>query len=288
MARRRDAPTADPPALDTRVAELYGGPLPSFVARRATLARELRAAGDRAGAAAVKALRKPRTVAWALDAGAHADTDALAGLLAAVDGVVAAQEGEGDLRAALDELRRAEQELVAAAVDAAAGHGRPVDRTAVGAALRAVVGNPDALADLAAVRLVDTDVLPEPGSAPVAAPAARRGRAGRSRRRGGAGDEAGAGTDPAAVAEAEQAVEDAAAAAAAAEEEARAATAEADAAAAAARTAEAEAEEARRRAEEARAAADRAREVAAARAAARDEAAGALDEARARLEALAP
>ncbi|MFS8481438.1 MAG: hypothetical protein FWJ94_05985 [Acidimicrobiia bacterium] len=298
MARRRATPTKAPPDLDARVAELYGGPLPSFVTRRDALARELRAAGDREGAAAVKALRKPRAVAWALDAGAHADPGALDRLRAAVDGVVEAQGGAGDLRGALDELRRAEQDLVAAAVEAAAGHGRPVDRTAVGAALRAVVGNPEALADLLAVRLVDAEALPDPGLAPVAAPAAGRGRAtggrgrrrpaGRRRRTGEGGPDAPAGPDPAAVAAAAQAVDAAEEAVTAAEEAAHAAAADAAAAEEAARAAEAEAADARRRADEARDAARRARDAAAARAAARDEAARALAEARAELEVLSP
>lgn len=44
--------------------ELYGGDPTAFVARRDELARAARATGDRAGAAAIKALRRPTTGAW--------------------------------------------------------------------------------------------------------------------------------------------------------------------------------------------------------------------------------
>lgn len=66
--------------LDDRVAAVYGGPLTSFVAGRDALARELRSAGRRDDAARVRKLRKPKLVAWALDAGARADPGALATL----------------------------------------------------------------------------------------------------------------------------------------------------------------------------------------------------------------
>jgi hypothetical protein len=139
-----------------RIAAIYGGPLDEFVSARDALARELRQAGDREGAAEIKALRKPRALAWALDAAALAAPDALADLAAAVDEAGNAQAGGGDVRAALGNLRTAEAEVVAAAVEAAAAQGLRLEPSAAGGALRAVIADPEALADLRAVRLVDT------------------------------------------------------------------------------------------------------------------------------------
>jgi len=148
-----------------RIAEIYGGPLDEFVSARDALARELRQAGDRDGAAEVKALRKPRALAWVLDAAALAAPDALAGLAAAVDEAGKAQAGGGDVRAALASLREAEAALVTAAVEAAAAHGQRLEPSAAGGALRAVIADPEALADLEAGRLVD---LPATGGLGVA------------------------------------------------------------------------------------------------------------------------
>ena len=148
-----------------RIAEIYGGPLDEFVSARDALARELRQAGDRDGAAEVKALRKPRALAWVLDAAALAAPDALAGLAAAVDEAGNAQAGGGDVRAALASLREAEAALVTAAVEAAAAHGQRLEPSAAGGALRAVIADPEALADLEAGRLVD---LPATGGLGVA------------------------------------------------------------------------------------------------------------------------
>jgi hypothetical protein len=139
-----------------RIAEIYGGPLDEFVSARDALSRELRQAGDRDGAAEVKALRKPRALAWALDAAVVAAPDALAGLVAAVDEAGQAQAGGGDVRAALASLREAEAQVVAAAVEAAAAQGQRLEPSAAGGALRAVIADPEALADLQAGRLVDT------------------------------------------------------------------------------------------------------------------------------------
>ncbi|MGH9235085.1 MAG: hypothetical protein ACRD0R_17300, partial [Acidimicrobiales bacterium] len=117
--------------LDAAIAALYGGPLPSFVAERAALARALRAAGRRDAAAAVQALRKPKALAWALDAAAQAAPAAVDELVAAVDEVGAAQASGGDVRAALARLRDAEGTLVGAARDAAGSHDQAVDPTAL-------------------------------------------------------------------------------------------------------------------------------------------------------------
>src|SRR5690606_5959881 len=136
---------------------------------------------------------------------------------------------------ALSRLRAAETALVTAAGAAAAGHGHPVDGTAVAAGLRAVVGDPDALAALEAGRLVDVPgtsgfgqaaPTPTPGSGSRAGTA--RGASARrpSGRRPGTG--ATDGDRDTAIAAARQAVSDAEQAALAAAADARTAADAAD------------------------------------------------------------
>jgi hypothetical protein len=67
--------------LDAALAALYQLPLEQFVATRDQLARRLRAAGDRATARQVAALRRPPVSAWAANQLAHAAPNALAELL---------------------------------------------------------------------------------------------------------------------------------------------------------------------------------------------------------------
>ena len=142
--------------IGTRVAEIYGGPLDAFVTARDALARELRSAGDREAAAEVKALRKPRALAWGLDAARLDAPDAVTDLAGAAAAVGEAQSGRGDLRSALADLRAAERRVVDAAAGAAERHGQRLDPVALSGAVRAVIADPDALADLQAGRLVDT------------------------------------------------------------------------------------------------------------------------------------
>ena len=54
-------------APDDAIDRLYGLPLEAFVGERDALAKELRAAGRRDEAAAVKALTKPTVAAWAVN-----------------------------------------------------------------------------------------------------------------------------------------------------------------------------------------------------------------------------
>ncbi|HEX6580351.1 MAG TPA: hypothetical protein VF195_05715, partial [Actinomycetota bacterium] len=61
--------------LEGRIDELYGLPLERFTAERDALAKELASAGDRDGAARVKALRKPVVAAWAVNLLAREDPD---------------------------------------------------------------------------------------------------------------------------------------------------------------------------------------------------------------------
>jgi hypothetical protein len=288
MAKQDDAPVGDPEDVDAQIATLYGGPLATFVERRAVLARSLRSAGRREDADRVKALKKPKLAAWALDAGAHAEPAAVAELASAVDNVTETQSDGGDVRSALARLRAAEAVLIDAARDATARHDHPVDPTALGSALRAVVGDPDAMAALVAGNLVDA---PTGGGLGLAVPDARRERRAGRPAPSAAPSDRGADTpatdeDHAAISAARRAVTDAERAAEAAQAAARDAGTDAEAADAAARDAEAEAVAARRRADTAHDAAVRARREADARGARHDEAAAGLESARAALRSL--
>jgi hypothetical protein len=67
--------------LEGRIDDLYGLPLERFTAERDALAKELATAGDRDGAARVKALRKPVVAAWAVNALAREDPDGVRELI---------------------------------------------------------------------------------------------------------------------------------------------------------------------------------------------------------------
>ena len=91
--------------------ELYGAPPEEFVARRDAMAKELRKGGDRAGADAVKKLRKPSVAAAAVNRLAREASDEVAGLLAAGEALRQAQLGGGD-RDAIRSAARDEREAV--------------------------------------------------------------------------------------------------------------------------------------------------------------------------------
>jgi hypothetical protein len=92
------------------VEELYGAPLEEFVALRDARARELRAAGSREEADAVKRLRKPSVAGWAVNQIRRRDPDAIDGLMAA--GAALRQARSGALRNATREEREAVTDLV--------------------------------------------------------------------------------------------------------------------------------------------------------------------------------
>ncbi|MGH7503349.1 MAG: DUF72 domain-containing protein [Longimicrobiales bacterium] len=146
--------------LESAIAAMFAGPIESFVTRRDSLAKELRAAGRRDDAARVKTLRKPARMAWALDVAAQSDAERIERVAAAVEATLIAQSGGGDLRGAMSELRAAVGDLAGAASRAAAERGQTVDRSALVNAVMAVIGNPGAFDGLRAGRLVD---IPEAG-----------------------------------------------------------------------------------------------------------------------------
>lgn len=117
--------------VDTDTLRSLLATLPSeFVARRTEVAEQLRADGDRDGAAAVKALRRLGVADWALNVAAGEDPEAAAGFADAADAVLDAQEeamagrGGADLRERLAELRSRTAHLVAAAHAVAERHGQ--------------------------------------------------------------------------------------------------------------------------------------------------------------------
>jgi hypothetical protein len=167
----------DPTDLEAAIVAVYRGPLEEFISRRDALAKQLRASKRREDADRVKALRKPSRVAWTLDQVALGDP-APVGQLARV--ILAAQEGHS----VQDDVRQAVRAVAEAGAREAIRGGHPIESTALVAALRAVMGDANAFADLRAGRLVD---IPEGGgldllgvagatSPPPAKPAAKSAR----------------------------------------------------------------------------------------------------------------
>jgi hypothetical protein len=101
------------------VEELYGAPLEDFVARRDAAAKSLRSSGDRAGADAVKKLRKPSVSAAAVNRLARDAPDEVSSLLAAGEALRQAQLGGGSdrdtIRSAAADERAAVERLVSEA-----------------------------------------------------------------------------------------------------------------------------------------------------------------------------
>ncbi len=103
--------------------DLYALPLTEFVAARGALAKEVRGAGDRDGAAQIAALRKPSVAAWAVNQVVRGAGDGLAELVAAGDAVADAQAalvGGGD-RAVMREATKALRTVIGRLVAAAGG-----------------------------------------------------------------------------------------------------------------------------------------------------------------------
>lgn len=145
---------------DLPYARIYGGPLEDFVRRRDALVRELRSAGDRDAANAVKGLRKPSRVAWALDQGAITARDSFDALADAAAALVKAQSSGGDARAAMAALRDAVRSFAENAADAAGSAGHRTEPGALMGAVHAVLGRQDSFEQLRSGCLVD---VPEAG-----------------------------------------------------------------------------------------------------------------------------
>jgi hypothetical protein len=99
--------------------ELYAGDFDGFVKRRDALAKRLRSEGDREGADAVKALKKPNQPAWALNQLGAKQRERLlkaaTGLREAQERLVAGEADPDDLRQATEAERDAVSEALGAA-----------------------------------------------------------------------------------------------------------------------------------------------------------------------------
>jgi hypothetical protein len=147
--------TEPPDDLDAAIGAIYGGPLDEFVTARDGLARELRAAGRRDDATAVRKLAKPRRLAWALNAAVLADRARFEAVDASAEALADAHRGT-DVREATNALRAAARSLANAASErAAAAGGAALDQSELVPAVLAVAADSEALAALRAGRLVD-------------------------------------------------------------------------------------------------------------------------------------
>ena len=193
------ADTEPPDDLEAAIGAIYGGPLDDFVTARDGLARALRAAGRRDEAAAVRKLAKPKRLAWALDAAVLAEGAKFEGVNAAAEALADAHTGS-DVREATNALRGAARSLADAASErAAASGGASLDQSELVPAVLAVAADPEALAALRAVRLVD---VPSTGAFGAFAPGPPRAGSPPSRARRHA--EAGADTPTAAESSAKE------------------------------------------------------------------------------------
>jgi hypothetical protein len=107
-------------ATEQALDAIYAGPQDDFIRGRDALAKELRAAGDNAGAKAVKRLRKPSKAAWVLNAFALEEPEAVERYLGLAGELRKASSGRVDANR-LRELAREEGELLEEIV---AGAGR--------------------------------------------------------------------------------------------------------------------------------------------------------------------
>ena len=145
--------------------DLFAVPPEDFVATRDRLARELRAAGDRDEAAAVKRLRRPTIPVWALNQVVSIDPQAIRELVAASEGARTAQHdvlGGADadlLRSALARRREAIGAVARSARRVVDESGRSGDAQVrdIENALHTVVGSPALTADLARAELAGLD-----------------------------------------------------------------------------------------------------------------------------------
>lgn len=161
---------------DAQLDELFGGDPAQFTARRDALAKELRKAGDREAADAVKALRRPSAAAAIVNrlarerrAELRAVLDAGAELAAAQAAAVGGRAGGDELRGAQRALRAAIEGLVAEATrGASATTAEKVRETLQAAAgheeLRAVVaaGRLEREASAAGFGGLDAALIPAP------------------------------------------------------------------------------------------------------------------------------
>ena len=136
------------PGIEEAIAELLAAPLEDFVAERKRLVAELRAAGDREGAAELAKHPKPSAPAWALNAVARTQPDAVRAWLGAADALRAATAAPGPgLRDAMAAHREATVALLGVVRRTARPNGKPLNEPMlerVRALLSAATADPSA------------------------------------------------------------------------------------------------------------------------------------------------
>ena len=146
---------------EARIDELFRLPPEEFTPARDRLAGELTEAGDREGAKAVKALRRPTTAAWAVNAAVRRKPDVVQALVDTVSRLRTAQRraasglAAGDFREATAERRRLVRLLTeeAQAVLAEAGRSSDAHVSAAGRTFEAAASEEAAAQAVRAGRL---------------------------------------------------------------------------------------------------------------------------------------
>lgn len=144
-----------------RIDELYGVPLDMFTAARNALAAELKAGGDPAAAADVRALRKPSRAGWAVNQLVRAEPDLAEALLGAGGELRQAHRqatkgrGAEQLRAAAHAERDAIDRLMERAAAALGGEPGTALREAMRNTLHAASSDDEARDLVARGRVVD-------------------------------------------------------------------------------------------------------------------------------------
>jgi hypothetical protein len=165
--------------LAAAVAELYGAAPEAFTGRRGELAAAARAAGDRAAAKAIGALRRPTRAAWVVNQLARADPGAASRLAELADSLRGAQEAKDGrrLRELSVERDRAIDGLTARALDAAGVADPPAAlRFEVSQTLTAALADPGVAAEFAAGRLTRAEQWSGFGALPAGAGSDGAGR----------------------------------------------------------------------------------------------------------------
>ena len=119
---------------------LLSAPPEQFVARRTARAKELRAEGHRADAAALAKVHKPRRLVWAVGEVARRQPELATEAADAAEEAEEAMAGRGDVRAVLARFR----DVVGRAAEVGGAVDPSVDRSAAELALREVLADPTA------------------------------------------------------------------------------------------------------------------------------------------------
>jgi hypothetical protein len=140
---------------DDRVADLYGLPAEDFTKARDALVKARKAEGDKAGAAEVKALRRPTVAAWAVNQVVRDRPELVDAVVEAGNRLAAAQAGlrKGSGRDELKAAMAARREAVNAATKAAVALAGAGQRDAIHATFDAAATDDDAAAEVRAGRL---------------------------------------------------------------------------------------------------------------------------------------